>query len=129
MRLDFGARLKLRYAMATGGWRLVWGAAIWLLNVALVTLNILPSTILGGHPQETLSSRIGKLMFVSSPNDETAELLGHSENERLVLALSYDQGRLARAIGRLAWISPLRNHFLAEISLREGRGSSRDRSL
>lgn len=137
--------------------RIVAGIALWLLNVGLVVFNILPQTLSGGHPQETISSRTGKaLLLMKLEEFANGHFYHHAESRteawqvlvRYATAYPQDvQDQIARfrQFGESIVPRPLhgweravalllgkvigRAHFYRKVSLREGMFSDRDRSL
>lgn len=134
--------------------RILLGICLWLLNVGLVMFNILIQTIAFGHPQETISSRTGKVLITM----KWREFLLKSENDDLhaeVTMREWAANKLdPESEEQVRWFLICRRetaekpphqweivvanmleaiigapHFYRKMSFREGRYSDRDRSL
>jgi len=105
-KLDFRGRLKQHYDESSRVKKFLWGLLLYLSNV-LFLVNLMVNTVLGGTPQEHLSSRVGKWIIYPEEHMKIFQWLGR------ILAKS----------------RVLYNHFTGEMSGREGKLTGRDLGL
>ena len=125
--------------------------ALWAMNILLVVLNLLPNTLFGGHPQESISSRTGKVLAVLDLDEIQKSFTGEipidvinnwvqlhdKEHEFGLTAIGLDYrlgghrpvSGFEQQFSRLAAKLFGKDHYYRKISLREGRFSGRDRSI